>query len=184
MLSVAYTGGRLYATFATLVSDENGNSLAGAAYVVFSPTFRGVLAATVLRQGYLLVKNNNLLYPAIAVNPQGWGAIAFTLVGPDYYPSAAFVTIDARLLALGSFATGSAVQLVALGAMPEDGFTGYPNAGFTEQGAARWGDYSTAVASGDGSIWMVTEYIPNAPRTPLANWGTFLTQVHAIIGGN
>ena len=33
---------------------------------------------------------------------------------------------------------------------------------------------SAAVAASDGSIWMGTEYIPNAPRTPLANWGTYL----------
>ncbi len=166
VLSLVYSGGRLYVTFGTQVRDENGRFLAGGAYVIFSPTFRGgSLAGPVLRQDYLIVKNNNVLRPAVAVNPQGRGAVVFTLVGPDYYPSAAFLPIDA-------FSTGSTVQIAGPGVLPEDGFTGYP--GNSQQGTARWGDYSAAVADNDGSIWMGTEYIPNAPRTQFANWGTFL----------
>jgi len=160
--SVVYSGGRLYATLGTQVVDENNRVLAGGAYVVFSPTFRGALAAPILRQDYLLVKNNNLLRPAIGVNSLGRGAIVFTLVGPDYFPSAAFVPVDA-------FSTGTTVQITGPGVFPEDGFSGYSGRGY-----ARWGDYSAAVVDSDGSIWMGTEYIPNAPRTQLANWGTFL----------
>jgi hypothetical protein len=119
----------------------------------------------VLRQGYLVVTNNHILRPSIAVNAQGRGAIAFTLVGPDYYPSAAFVSLDV-------LSTASVMQVPAFGAMPQDGFTGYPG-GFAA-GVARWGDYSAAIAAGDGSIWMAAQYIPNAPRTEFANWGTFL----------
>jgi hypothetical protein len=125
----------------------------------------GVLAISVLRQGYLMVKGNHLLRPAIAVNSLGKGAISFTLVGPDYFPSAAWTPIDVQT-------TGPTVQIASLGAGPEDGFTGYTSPGFP--GLARWGDYSGAVAAGDGSIWMTTEYIPNLPRTELANWGTFV----------
>jgi hypothetical protein len=170
VLSVAWAYGRLYVTFGTLVVDENLRVLAGGAYVVVSPTFRGgLLAANVLNTGYLVVKNNHLLRPAVAVNAQAppRGAIGFTIVGPDYFPSAAFVTID-------GFSTGTAVQLAGPGALPEDGFTGYPGNG--SQGVARWGDYSTAAVSADGSIWIVTEYIPNAPRTQFANWGTYVIQ--------
>jgi hypothetical protein len=165
--SVAYAGGRLYVTLGTLVVDESGLNFVGGAYVILSPVFRGVLSAFALRQGYLRVSNNNLLRPAIAVNPQGQGAIVATLVGPDYYPSAAFVPID-------TFSTSSTLQIAAPGVSPEDGFTGYPDNGFSTTGIARWGDYSAAVAGSDGSIWMTTEYIPNAPRTDFANWGTFL----------
>jgi len=168
VLSLSYAGGRLYATLATQVTDENGKILVGGAYFIFSPSLRGTtLSAPLVRQGYLLVKNNYLLRSAIAVNPQGQGAVVFTLVGPDYYPSAAFVPIS-------TFSTGSAIQLAGAGAFPEDGFTGYP--GSLTYPVARWGDDSVAVASSDGSIWMVTEYIPNAVRTQLANWGTFLTR--------
>jgi hypothetical protein len=62
--------------------------------------------------------------------------------------------------------------LGAAGAAPEDGFTGY--AFFGGNGVARWGDYSAATADEDGSIWLATEFIPNSPRTQLANWGTFI----------
>ena len=170
ILSLSYAGGRLYATLQTATVDESGRQLVGVAYIIFSPTFRSsVLSATVLRQGYVLVANNHLLRPSVAVNAQGRGAIAFTLVGPDYFPSAAFVLLDA-------FSTGSSVQISSPGVLPEDGFSGYPNIGFPTQGLARWGDYSTAVAASDGSIWAVTEFISNAPRTQLANWATFVTK--------
>jgi len=170
VLSAMYSGGRLYATLGTQVIDSLGNFLSGGAYVVISPALRnGVLTGTAFRQGYLIVDNNNLLRPAIAVNALGQGGIVFTLVGPDYYPSAAFVPFD-------SFAPASTIQISGAGTGPEDGFTGYPNEGIPIKGIARWGDYSAAVVDSAGSIWMTTEYIPNLPRTPLANWGTYIMQ--------
>jgi hypothetical protein len=166
VLSLSYAGGRLWATLASQVTDDTGRSTVGGAYVILSPTLRGsTLAARVLLQGYLVAGNHHILRPAVAVNAQGRGAIAFTLVGPDYFPSAAFVPID-------TISTGSDITVAALGALPEDGFTAYP--GGPAVGIARWGDYSGAVADVDGSVWMTAEYIPNAPRTEFANWGTFL----------
>lgn len=168
ILSVSYAGGRLYATMDTNVLDETGRRVVGSAYMIFSPTFRaGVLSAPVLRQGYLLVKSNHLLRPSIAVNAQGRGAIAFTLVGPDYYPSAAYVAIDA-------FSTSGVVQLARAGFSPQDGFTGYPPG--IGVGIARWGDYSAAVATSEGTVWMTTEYIPATPPADAANWGTFVVR--------
>ena len=164
VLSLVYAGGRLYVTFATQSIDGNNHSVVAGAYAILSPTFRnGIVAAQVLRSGYLVVNGNHVLRPAISVNAQGRGAVVFTLVGPDYYPSAAFVPIDVT-------STGTTAQIAGSGVAPEDGFSGYPG-GFAV-GVARWGDYSSAVTAADGSIWMATEYIPNAPRTPLANWGT------------
>lgn len=166
ILSLTYAGGRLYATLATRVSDTSGNPLVGGAYFVLTPTYRnGVVSALPLRQGYLVVNGNDVLAPSIAVNAQGRGAVAFTLAGPDYYPSAAFVPIE-------TMSTGTELKIAGVGVQPEDGFSGYP--GGLGVGTARWGDYSTAVTAADGSIWMVAEYIPNAPRTQLANWGTYL----------
>jgi hypothetical protein len=172
VLSVCYAGGKLYVTLGTQVTDANGHILAGGLYVVISPAFlNGVLYGLVLpgRQGYLVVNNNNLLRPAIAVTAQGNGAIVFTIAGPDYFPSAAFVPFTA-------FSPASNIQIAGPGALPEDGFTGYPNLGFPVIGIARWGDYSAAVVDGTGSVWMGTEYIPNSPRTPFANWGTYVVQ--------
>ena len=170
VLSASYAGGRLYITLGTSVVDSKGVSLSGGMYAVLSPSLRlGTLSGSIFRQGYLVVDGNNLLRPAIAVNAQGKGAIVFTLIGPDYFPSAAFVPFDA-------FTPASVIQVAGPGALPEDGFTGYPNAGFPITGVARWGDYSSAVVDTAGSIWMSTEYIPNSVRTPLANWGTYVMQ--------
>jgi hypothetical protein len=169
VLSVCYSGGRLYATLATQVTDDNGVGRVGGAYFILSPTLRsGVLAASVLRQGFLQVTGNHLLRPAIAVNPQGKGAIVFTLVGPSYFPSAAFLPIDA-------VSTATTLQIAGAGAAPEDGFSAYLDPGL--QGVARWGDYSVAVAAADGSIWMATEYIPpSGGILQKANWGTYVVR--------
>ena len=166
VLSLAYAGARLYATYATQARDANGMSVVAGGYAIIAPTLRGgKLQGFVTRQCDLVVDGNHVLRPAVAVKPQGGGGIVFTLAGPDYFPSAAFVPIDK----LGNVNTA---QVAALGVLPEDGFTGYPDIGFPLIGVARWGDYSSAVTASDGSIWMVTEYIPDAPRTEFANWGT------------
>jgi hypothetical protein len=36
---------------------------------------------------------------------------------------------------------------------------------------------SAAVTALNGAIWMGNEYIPPAPRTQLADWGTFITRL-------
>ena len=89
--------------------------------------------------------------------------MGFTLSGTGYYPSAAWVS-------LGANGATSAVHLAAAGAGPEDGFTGYVIEG--GNGTARWGDYPAATADEAGDLWMSVEYIPDAPRTLFANWGT------------
>jgi hypothetical protein len=109
------------------------------------------------------------MFPAIGVNNAGNGAMVFTLVGPDVYPSAAYVAINA------SSGAGD-VHIAGPGAGPEDGFSGYKAFG-ADGRTARWGDYSAAAVDAGGNIWLATEYIPNAPRTVNANWGTFVLSV-------
>jgi len=168
--SLSYAGGSLYLTLATGVNDQNGNWVVGGAYIVLSPTFRGgVLAAKVLNQGYLLLNNNHLLRPEIAVNAQGVGAIAVTLAGVNWYPSAALIPFA------GPVSTPTTLQVAAAGTLPEDGFTGYVAEG--GDGVARWGDYNSAIAASDGSIWMAVQYIGTYPRTLNANWNTFAIHV-------
>jgi hypothetical protein len=165
ILSVSYAGGRLYLTLQTAVRDESNRFVVAGAFVVLSPVFRSnVLSAQVVNQGYLMVNGNHLLRPAVAVNAQGVGSIAVTLVGAGYFPSAAVIPLPA----VGAPTT---VRVAAAGVLPEDGFTGYA------AGVARWGDYNGAVAAADGSIWMVAQYIGNYPRTVFANWNTYVMQV-------
>jgi len=173
VLSLSYSGGLLYATLATEVTNTTtGKRFVGGAYFILLPKFQNTtLSASVLRQGYVHVSGANLLRTAVAINPQGAGALACTLVGPLFFPSAAFIKLNL-------FVTSPFLQIAALGQLPEDGFTGYPDIGVVSQGVARWGDNSAATVDSSGNIWMGVEYIPNAPRTQYANWGTYIASTH------
>ena len=143
--------------------------LSQAAELVASPQIRnqGTLGGNVSGQGYISVNGKSVLFPAVGVNKNGSAVVGFTIVAQDMYPSAAYVSLSS---------TGAgAVNIVAAGAGPDDGFTGYPIVTGTNVG--RWGDYSAASADEDGAVWFATEFIPNAPRTILANWGTYIAKV-------
>jgi hypothetical protein len=120
----------------------------------------------VVRQGYVAVAGDSVIFPSLAFADDQAGVLAFTLVGPDYFPSAAYVKVSDE----GT----SDVHIAAAGAAPDDGFSGYV---FYSGGhVGRWGDYSAAVSDGS-SVWFATEYIPHLPRTALANWGTFIGKI-------
>ena len=69
----------------------------------------------------------------------------FTLAGPNFFPSAAFVRINQ------DGAKGE-VHVAAEGVAPDDGFSGYFGVPSNIQLAGRWGDYSAAVADGEHNI--------------------------------
>ena len=171
MNQVVYAGGDLWSGVNTILSPPSGPTRVGIAYFIVSPSVdgSGQVSGTMANQGYVAANQQNVLFPSIGVNADGQGVMSFTLAGPDYFPSAAYAPIDA------TNGAGS-IHIAGPGAGPEDGFTGYASFGGSGR-IARWGDYSAAVAAPDGSIWLATEYIPNAPRTALANWGTFVSQV-------
>jgi hypothetical protein len=172
MNQVVDIGGILFGGVNTTVTAAAGPPRVGIAYFAVGAvgTPFGVFAH-ILHQGYVAADGENVLYPSIAVDRFGFGAMAFTLSGPDFFPSAAYVRFD-----LGR-AVGP-IHITGPGARPEDGFSGYAAEGSPTPGVARWGDYSAAVF-GDGAIWMGNEFIPNTPRTVLANWGTFLSRLPA-----
>jgi hypothetical protein len=172
MNQVVDLNGILFGGVNTTVTSATGPPRVGIAYFTVGAvgTPFGVFAH-LLNQGYVAVNGENVLFPSIAVNRFGFGAMALTLTGPDFFPSAAYVRFD-----LGR-AVGP-IHITGPGALPEDGFSGYAATGSPTPGVARWGDYSAAVY-GDGAVWMGNEFIPNAPRTQLANWGTFLSRLPA-----
>ncbi|HEU5347639.1 MAG TPA: hypothetical protein VFU63_03405 [Ktedonobacterales bacterium] len=168
MNQVVFADGKLWSGVNTVVSG-NGPTRVGIAYFIVSPSdASGTLSATMAKQGYVALAQNDVLYPSIGVTAAGKGVMTFTVAGPDFFPSAGYARIDA------TDGAGD-VHIAAAGAGPEDGFTAYSAFGGT--GTARWGDYSAAVADEHGVIWFACEYIPDAPRTVLANWGTFVGNV-------
>ena len=170
MNQVTLADGKLYGAVNTTVASKGRPDRVGIAFfVVAAERNDGHLRARISTQGYLAVDGQNVLFPSIGVNAKGNGAMAFSLAGPGFFPTAAFIRFDE------SGAHGP-IHITGAGVGPEDGFTGY--AAFDGNGVARWGDYSAAVATpGGGTIWMANEYISSAPRTAAANWGTFISHV-------
>jgi len=193
MQQVVYVNGLVWGSLDTIVS-VNGATRAGVAYFAVQPSVIGNgqhvgPQSAVVKQGYVAVANNNVAYPALSLLPNGRGVIAMTLVGPDYYPSAAYVPIS-------SAAGAGAVSIDGAGVGPQDGFSEYVvfNGAGTNPPTARprWGDYGAAVADGD-HIWMASEFIGQTctlaqymtspfgscggTRTALANWGTHIGSV-------
>jgi len=179
MQQVSYANGKLWAALDTGAT-VNGKNQAGAAFFVLHPNGT---SASVITQGIIALANNNVTYPAVAVNSSGRGVIAFTVLGADHFPSAGYVALDAKVGA-------GDVHIAAEGAAPQDGFTGY----FPEVNPVRprWGDYGAAAVDGN-TIWFASEYIANScdlatyvatnftcgnTRGSIGNWATRITHVN------
>jgi hypothetical protein len=188
MQQVTFTRGRLWSTVSTVLNSPEDTVPAGA---FGDPNKAGVawfavrvdndhkLKAKVDNQGYVAIKNANLLFPALGINHKGQAAIAFSISGPDFFPTAGYVQSRED----DGFGR---IHIAAAGVNSEDGFTAYPsqNPGAPCNAAvnpteceARWGDYGAAAIGGDGSIWIASEYIGPRPRSALANWGTFISRL-------
>ncbi|MGH2448642.1 MAG: hypothetical protein ACRDFS_08580, partial [Chloroflexota bacterium] len=166
MNQVVYADGLLWSAVNTATVNQNGVQGIGVAYFIVNPE-----TSSIENQGYVSVNGGtDVFFPSIGVNDRGNGVMGFSLSGPSYYPSTAYVNV-------GVNGVSSPIHLGAAGQLPDDGFSGYPAEGGA--GIGRWGDYSAAIADPSGkSIWLANEYIPNDPRTQLANWGTFISNVN------
>ncbi|NUR21633.1 hypothetical protein [Frateuria sp.] len=172
MQQVSFANGKLWGTLDTDVLLADGSHGSGVAYFAIDPNTGGVFA-----NGTLALPDANLTYGTAAVTQSGRGVIAFTVVGPNDYPSAGYASLDAKLGA-------GDVHIAAAGAGPWDGFTGIPYLG---HGRPRWGDYGAAAADGN-TIWTASEYIAHSctlaqyltvplfqcggTRGALGNWAT------------
>jgi hypothetical protein len=177
-----FAGGRLYGAVDT-IARVNGDLKAATAWFSVDPRTPRVVA-----QGYVAVAGNNVNYPAIGVvKGGGKGVMAFTLVGGNHFPSAAYMRLD------NGRVTGD-VHVAGKGKGPEDSFCEY--VAFNCAGTAtpairpRWGDYGAAVPVGD-SVWIASEWTGQTctfaqyqadmtcgqTRTALANWSTRISLV-------
>jgi hypothetical protein len=135
-----------------------GSTTDAAAWFTVSPAFKRVV-----KQGYVIAKGANLLYPAIQPQQFGPSEMVFTITSATINPSAAFATVGS-----------GKITTVATGAGPHVSFSDAPP--FNEP---RWGDYSFVALDPTGSgIWLATEYIPPAAsQDPMDNWGTYVFEV-------
>jgi hypothetical protein len=181
MNQVVFQGGKLYSGLNTSVTVD-GQLLQGIAYFIVRPSLSdGTLNARITHQGYVAVENDHVLFPSIGVNTRGAAVMTFTLSGPDYFPSAAYAPINSE----GRIGQ---IRLAAPGLGPVDGFSGYNFFNAPQPGISRWGDYSAAVADGEGNLWFATEFVGQTcsdaefnadptcggTRDVFANWGTFI----------
>jgi hypothetical protein len=170
MNQVVYADGHLWSGVNTAVKTPQGPTLDGLAWFVTTPSTAsdGTVSATMAKQGYLAVNKEDLLFPSIGVTPAGKATIAFTLVGPDYHPSAAWAPLSL------SSGTGP-VQIAAAGQNAQDDYSALK--AYQGIGVSRWGDYTAAVSDPSGNVWMGVEYISGVERTLFANWATYLFHV-------
>jgi len=173
-----YANGKLWGALDTAAT-INGQNKAAIAYFVVNPS-SGKLAL----QGTLGLAGNNLTYPAVAVLPNGRGVMAFTVMGDDNYPSAAYSGLDAKVGA-------GEIHIAAQGVGLDDGFTSY-KAQVGDPPRTRWGDYGAAAVDGNG-IWIASEYIAQSctldqwlttpigrcgdTRGALGNWSTHISKL-------
>jgi hypothetical protein len=128
-----------------------------------------------VNQGFVDVPGENLLYPSVALNADGEGLIGVTLVGPNRYPSAAYIPFTTA----GATAN---VEVAGAGIGPNDGFSGTADGAYR----TRWGDYGAAEVAPNGTVWFANEYIAQQcgvaeftadntcgfTRSFFANWST------------
>src|SRR5437763_14036293 len=144
MQQVVFANGKLWGALDTALTLNTVNK-AGIEWFIVKPSVSSAgVTGSVALQGYLGLANNNLTYPAIGVTTSGRGVMAFTVVGGDYYPSAGYAGIDAKIGA-------GDIHVAAEGLGPDDGFTGY-KAQVGNPPRTRWGDYGAAAVDGN-SVW-------------------------------
>jgi hypothetical protein len=177
MQQVTFANGQLWTAVPTRVQPgAQGPVRAGAAWFILTPSLSGgQLSASVFNQGYISIQSpqqNSVLFPAVGVTSAGKAAVVFTVAGENFFPTAAYATLDAN--------TGAGpIVLTGGGYAPDDGFSGY----YPYGRVGRWGDYSAAYADEAGNLWLATEAInpPLAEFPPgvlAANWGTFITRIN------
>ncbi len=170
MQQVQYIDGNLWGELTTEVSILNDKvERAGAAWFEVNPNLNGnvIGGATIVKQGYVALKGNYLIYPAVQAAPDGSAAMIMTLTGKNFYPSAVYAVLQAGQRSFGPF------HIAASGTGP---YVYKPN-------PSRWGDYSWAILDPSGnSFWLATEYVP--PKSSQTtdgkqNWGTRVLEVSA-----
>ena len=184
MLQTTFARGSLWGALDTGVG-RGSSTRAGIEWFVIKPSISddGNLEAEDAETGFLSLPQDNLSYPAIGVTAGGRGVMAFTVVGPNHFPSAGYALITR------DEGTGK-VHVAQEGAGPADGFTGYV-AEVGNPPRPRWGDYGAAAVVGN-SVWIASEYIGQScdlatfeatgfrcgnTRTLFANWDTRISLI-------
>jgi hypothetical protein len=169
MQQTQFINGTIWGALGTVVTPSgDATARAGAAWFnVQASIDDGRLdEARVVRQGYVAVKGNDLMYPAVQADANGNAAMVLTRSGADRFGSAVFTTMASGQSEFGR------IRLAAAGTAS---YNADPNF------RTRWGDYSWAQLDPQtDTFWLATEYIPPlSGQTPdgINNWGTQVLNV-------
>ncbi len=180
MQQVQFINGHLLGALDSSVSvDKDPQTRDGAAWFEIEPrvNHHGLISgASFKHQGYVAVKGEYVLYPAITQSYTGTTGIAFSVTSPTLNPSTGYVVTTSPWS--GHF--GNA-HITAVGSDPDIGFTcalGAPQ-------QCRWGDYSWSTLDPNGKdLWMASELtVPQVATQPgttppaQTNWGTQIWDV-------
>jgi hypothetical protein len=168
MQQVQYINGNLWGELTTAVTIPFDTAeRAGGAWFEVTPRLNGqqIGGAAIRNQGYVVLRGNYLIYPAVQANSDGTAAMIMTLSGQKNFPSVVYTILQKGQKSFGS------IHLAAAGTGPY----------FKK--STRWGDYSWAILSTPGnSFWMATEYVPPKSSQTIdgkQNWGTRVIEVSA-----
>jgi hypothetical protein len=174
MQQVQFINGHLLGALdSAVIVDKDPQTRDGAAWFVIRPRVdsNGVIAGGRFdAQGYVAVKGEFLVYPAITQTFEGTTGIAFSITSPTLNPSTGYVvSTSERGVRFGG------AHITATGSGPDIGFT--CALGFPQQ--CRWGDYSWSTLDPNGKdLWMAAELtVPQVATSKLhphskTNWGT------------
>jgi hypothetical protein len=171
MNQVVFANGHLWSGLNTVVTPGPRDGIAW--FMVRPSVALPTVRASIASQGYVAARGAFVSFPSVGVNDAGQGVIAYSLIGPGFFPSSAYTLI-------GPSGTRGGVKVSRLGFRPEDGFTCYIEffpPGTPPPAVCRWGDYSASFALLSGEIWSGAEFIGDGARTQFANWSTFVWPV-------
>ncbi|HEV2659140.1 MAG TPA: hypothetical protein VGU68_00960, partial [Ktedonobacteraceae bacterium] len=173
MQQVQFINGHLLGALDSAVSvDKDPQTRDGAAWFEIEPqvNHHGLISGANFRhQGYVAVKGEYVLYPAITQSYTGTTGIAFSITSPTLNPSTGYVVSNSG----GDVHFGNA-HITATGTDPDKGFT----CGLGAPQQCRWGDYSWSTLDPNGrDLWMASELIVSQVATQpgttdQTNWGT------------
>jgi hypothetical protein len=167
MQQTQYISGHLWGELTSAVTIAGDSAeRAGAAWFEVTPSLSGddIGNVTVANQGYVVKKGENVIYPALQVDPAGRGAMGFTLSSATRFPSTAYVALGTGQTSFGP------IKVTANGTGP-----------YLHHAHNRWGDYGWATWDpATDTFWLATEYIPaksSQTTDRINNWGTRLVNV-------
>jgi hypothetical protein len=159
-----------------------GGAQAAIAWFRVTPTGSGTtLHSTTVASGVLAVTKTSDFFPSITFTNTGKGVMDYVLSGKAYYPSTGYSFV-------GATGPTPAVHVARMGVGPADGFSEYT----PTYDRPRWGDYSTALATGTTFFFaaeMVNQsctvsqfkatFTCGGTRDRTANWGTSVNKLTA-----